>query len=275
MSSELKAIKNVSALPGTIDSIVANLQTLGVKEGMTLLVHSSLSAMGWVCGGAQAVILALEEALGQEGTLVMPTHSGGLSDPADWINPPVPEHWHTTIRKTMPAFDLDLTSTRSMGVIPETFRKQRGVVRSNHPQVSFAAWGKHKEVITANHALNYGLGEQSPLARIYDLDGYVLLLGVNHDTNTSLHLGEFRAKFKGKEIVHSGAPIMIEGKREWIEIEDYNIDAFDDFEQLGKDFVRDCASDVLHGKVGEADSQLFLQRDVVDYAVGWLEKSRL
>ena len=274
MSGEAKAIKNVSRMPGTIDSIVPDLQVLGVKRGTTLLVHSSLSAMGWVCGGAQTVILALEEALGPEGTLVMPTHSGGLSDPADWINPPVPENWWETIRATMPAFDVDLTPTRSMGVISELFRKQQGVIRSNHPQVSFAVWGKHKEMIVADHVLNYGLGEQSPLARIYALDGYVLLMGVDHRVNTSLHLSEFRAKFKGKEVVHSGAPIVREGRRKWVMIEDYNIDAFDDFEQLGRDFVKDCASDVMQGKIGEAKTQLFSQRKIVDYAVGWLEKNR-
>jgi len=272
--NEAKVIEKTQAMPGTVDSIVADLQILGVERGMTVLVHSSLSAMGWICGGAQAVILALEQAIGKDGTLVMPTHSGGLSDPADWINPPVPETWWQTIRETMPAFDGDLTPTRSMGTIPETFRKQQGVVRSNHPQVSFAAWGKHRMEVIRDHALHYGLGEQSPLGRIYDMGGYVLLLDVNHGVNTSLHLGEFRAKFEGKAVVTSGAPIVREGKREWVEIEDYNIDAFDDFEQLGEDFVRDCTSDVAVGNIGEAKAQLFLQRKVVDYAVGWLEKNR-
>src|SRR5258706_3696221 len=123
----------------------------------------------------------------------MPTFPAENSEPANWNHPPVPEEWWQQIRATMPAYDPTFTPTFHMGIIPETFRKQTDVVRSSNPDASFAAWGKYARQITENHALCPLFGEQSPLARVYDLEGWVLLLGVGHNKNSSLHLAEGRA----------------------------------------------------------------------------------
>jgi aminoglycoside 3-N-acetyltransferase len=144
-----------------------------------------------VAGGAHAVVLALQEVVGPAGTVVMPTHSY-LTDPATWHDPPVSEAWWPVIRQHLPAFDPALTPTRGMGAIVECFRHTSGVRRSAHPSVSFAAFGPHAQMVLADHSLDDDLGEGSPLARVYDLDGQVLLLGVGHDNNTSLHLAEYR-----------------------------------------------------------------------------------
>lgn len=268
--SELDAIQG-SEHPNTVKSLAADLAAIGVQPGMTLIVHSSLSKLGWVAGGPVAVVYALERAIGHGGTLVMPAHSSDLSDPSEWQNPPVPEVWWDVIRDTMPAYDPDLTPSRGMGAIPECFRKQRGVLRSSHPQVSFAAWGKHAETITRAHPLANSLGDESPLARIYDLDGWVLLLGVGHGNNTSLHLAEYRAAWPGKSVVTLGAPVLVEGEQQWVTFEDINIDT-GDFPMLGEAFAATGA--VRAGTVGRAPSLLMRQRALVDFAVEWMAANR-
>jgi len=270
--SEADAIAR-SAAPCTRASLADDLQALGVAPGMTVLAHSSLSRLGWVCGGSVAVVQALTDALTPAGTLVMPTHSGDLSDPAGWQHPPVPEEWIPVIRETMPAYDPRLTPTRSMGRIVETFRTWPDVVRSAHPQLSFAAWGRQAEAILRGHTLDYGLGEDSPLARLYDLNGHVLLLGVGHDNNTSFHLAEYRAP--GAREMRQGAPILVDGRRTWVAYREIELDE-EPFATLGAAFeeAEGATGTVRCGRVGVAESRLFRQRAAVDFAVTWLHRSR-
>ncbi|MHB8134530.1 MAG: AAC(3) family N-acetyltransferase [Anaerolineaceae bacterium] len=264
---------SITSEPITVKSMVSDLQALGLQSESVVLVHSSLSKFGWVCGGAVAVILALEEVVGPNGTIIMPTHCGENSDPAKWMHPPVPEFWVDIIRNHMPAFDPDLTPTREMGRIAETFRKQKGVMRSDHPQVSFCAYGKQAPFITSNHHLESGLGEDSPLRKIYDLDGWVLLLGVGHGNNTSLHLAEYRAAFTGKKIVENGCSMLLNGSQSWVKYFDVDLNS-DDFELIGEDYCKSHPHMVKKGKVGLSDAILLQQKPLIDFAVSWMEKNR-
>ena len=247
-----------------------DLRHLGLYEGMTVIVHSSLSSVGWVCGGPVAVIQALMDVVTDKGTIIMPAHTGGYSDPCDWRNPPVPQEWWPIIRDTMPAFEPKITPTSFMGIIAETFRSFDGVIRSSHPSVSFSAWGDHAEFITGNHLIDYSLGETSPLARVYDLDGWVLLLGADYGSNTSFHLSEYRVP--GQQVCKSGAPIIENGIRVWRTYEDIEFNT-ELFEAIGEEFEKDCS--IIKELVGSAESRLFKQRLCVDYAKDWITKKRM
>ena len=255
--------------PRTRDSLAEDLGKLGLRPGMTVLVHSSLKSLGYVSGGPVPVVQALMDVLTPAGTLVMPAHSGDYSDPSEWRNPPVPSGWWQIIRDTMPAFDPRVTPTRGMGRIAETFRTFPGVLRSPHPCVSFAAWGRHAELVCGNHSLDYSLGERSPLARIYDLDGVVLLLGARYDTNTSFHLAEYRVP--DPPTTTQGAPVMEEGRRVWKTYTDVDFDS-DDFDRIGADLER--SGHVTVSRVGSAEARLFSQRLAVDFATEWLPRCR-
>jgi len=270
--NEATVVNNTPDGPMTTARLAQDLINLGVLPGMTLIVHSSLSRIGWVNGGPVGVILALEEVLTPSGTLVMPTHTSGVSDPALWQNPPVPEVWWETIRETMPAYDPALTPTTGMGAIPETFRKQEGVQRSDHPQHSFAAWGQHAAAILHPHPLDNSLGETSPLARLYEYDGWILLLGVGHGNNTSLHLAEYRAIWPGKKNEWNGASVTIDGQRQWATFDNVYLDE-SDFERIGPAFG-EAGGEVRKGKVGLADCEMVRVRPLVDFAASWMEQNR-
>ncbi|MCI0399677.1 MAG: AAC(3) family N-acetyltransferase [Chloroflexi bacterium] len=266
--SEQATIENAPR-PRTRQSLAADLRRLGLAPGMAVLVHSSLSSLGWVTGGPVAVIQALQDVLTPQGTLVMPAHSSDYSEPSYWRHPPVPEAWFQVIRDAMPAFDPRLTPTRGLGRIAELFRTWPDVYRSYHPRDSFAAWGRHAGAVTAGHSLDYGLGEQSPLARVYDLDGRVLLLGVGYDRNTSFHLAEYRAP--GVEPFIEAGPVLQDGRRVWQTFQDIVTDS-DIFPDIGAEF--EATGRVTVGQVGSAECRFFSLPAAVDFAQAWLTNYR-
>ncbi|MFW6384356.1 MAG: aminoglycoside N(3)-acetyltransferase [Halodesulfurarchaeum sp.] len=256
--------------PVTRSALETDLRDLGVETGGTLLVHASMSAVGWVSGGAQTVVDALLAAVGEAGTLVMPTHTGQFSDPADWQNPPIPEEWVRTVRETRPGFDPERSPSRGVGRVAEAFRCYPGVRRSDHPLYSFAARGPGAEAVVGDHPLDYGLGPDSPLGAIYERDGQVLLLGTDHESNTSLHLAEYLAGIEAAER-RRRAPVRQDDGRATVQYRDIDLDV-SDFDALGEAFEADGGSET--GAVGNATALLMDQRAVVDYAVDFFEATR-
>lgn len=251
----------------TLESLRKDLKNIGIQKGDCVIVHSSLSSIGYVSGGEITVINALLDIITKEGTLIMPAHSGDYSNPEDWGNPPVPKEWIPIIKETMPAFDKDVTPTLGMGIIAENFRKFKGVLRSNHPVVSFTAHGKEAEEILKESSLEYSLGEKSPLAKMYEKDAKILLIGAGYNSTTAFHLAEYRAK--KYKIVEQESPVKINGERKWVKYKDIEFKT-EVFENIGLKFEE--KENVIISNIGQAESRLFSFRDAVNFAVEYLNK---
>jgi aminoglycoside 3-N-acetyltransferase len=158
------------------NDIAHALATAGVQDGNHLFVHSSLRSLGPVDGGADAVIDALLDTVGNDGTLAMPAFNYTRPTPTPHFD------WKTTPGKT--------------GILTELFRNRPGTVRSNHPSHSVSASGARAAEFTADHRKTDVFGVGSPVDRIAQAGGWVLLLGVTHLANSTIHVGESHAGVK-------------------------------------------------------------------------------
>ncbi|MFD5406625.1 aminoglycoside N(3)-acetyltransferase [Streptomyces griseorubiginosus] len=256
------------------DELTSQLQGLGIRSGDTVLVHSSLRAVGPVHDGAPALVDSLLDALGADGTLVVYTQTPDNSDPSRWPltrGRAVPATEWAGLRATLPAFDPARTPSYGVGVLPEEVRTRPGALRSDHPQSSFAALGPAAPRITAGHALDCHLGEESPLARLEELDARVLLLGVGYSVCTAFHLAEYRVPGQGSR--EYGCAVDDGSGRRWHRYRDVDFDT-SDFPALGESYESLPERPVTRGRIGAADSRLFDLAPAVAYAAKWLTEHR-
>jgi len=247
------------------------LQEVGLQPGHTVMVHCALSSLGFVCGGSQVVIEALMETVTEDGTIVMPTQSWKNLDPASGVHWQEPESWWPLIRENWPAYDKRITPTNTMGAVAEMFRLWPGTLRSDHPARSVAAWGKYARYLTEDHDLSNIFGDGSPIGKLYELDGYVLLIGVGYDKNTSLHLADVRADYPGKHMVFESSAIQENGVRVWKTYETLYVDGAD-FEDIGRAYEAEHA--VQKVRLGSGTLRFMRQRELVDFAAAWIEANR-
>lgn len=251
--------------------IARSLREVGVRQGQTVMVHTSLKSLGYVCGGAQVVIEALLEAVGETGTLMMPTQSWKNLDPETGVHWEEPESWWPLIRENWPAYDKRITPTNTMGAVAEMFRQWPGALRSDHPARSVAALGPNARYLTEEHTLSNIFGEGSPVGKLYRLDGYVLLIGVGYDKNTSLHLADVRAEYPGKHLVTEHSAVLVDGVRQWVAYDTLFVDG-EDFGEIGAAFERTGAVSTV--TLGGAVLRFMRQRALVDFAVDYIEANR-
>jgi len=239
---------------------------LGVPRDGIVLVHSSLRAVGWIVGGPVTVVEALRDVLGPDGTIGVPTHTGHNRDPSRWVRPWIAEELWDRVRDAIPAFDPQLTPSFGLGQLAECVRTWPGARRSDHPQTSFAAIGPAAAELLAGHELTSPLGEQSPLRRLEEANGYALLLGTGYDTCTSFHLAEYRAS--NPPMQENACAVRTQRGREWVR---YSTVALDDgdFDRLGEHFEQE-SNRVRVGPVGHATARLLPVAAAVAFASAWL-----
>ncbi len=252
--------------PRTESRLREDLATIGVEPEMTLMVHSSLSSIGWVLGGAPTVVRALLHLLGEKGTLVMPAATPQCADPATWTAPAVPDVWLDEVREHLPLFDPRTTPT-AMGAIPETFRTWPDTLRSDHPLESVCARGADASEIVGDHPLAFSEGRGGPFEKLYDLDARVLLLGVGFNRCTALHFAESLSDKRRTTTVRF--PALEDGRRVWIEVPNVADDNDTHFPVIGEEYL--SAGRARRGRIGDAESTLFPMRDLVDFAVGYFD----
>lgn len=251
----------------TAADLIQDLRSLGVADGRVLMVHSSLSSLGKVLGGAPAVVRALLTALGPGGTLVMPAFSPEVSDPALWADRSFADADAERARACVPAFDLDTTPT-TMGIIPETFRRWPGTIRGPHPQVSVCALGPRAGEIVSPHALEWGQGAGSPFQRLVAMEAGLLLLGVGFNRATLLHYAESlvpHGRRKTRRI-----PFGEGDARRWVEAPCIGDDLNTHFPPIGAAYL--TAGRARTGQVGAAAAVLASSADLVSFATDYLAR---
>ena len=251
--------------------IVDAIKSADLQRGDSVMVHTSLGKIGYVCGGAQVVIEALIEIVGEEGTIMMPTQSWKNLDPEDGVHGDADETDWDRIRENWPAYNKAITPTNTMGAVAEMFRSWPGTMRSDHPARSVAAWGRNAEYLTKDHDISDIFGDTSPIGKLYELDGKVLLIGVDYDKNTSIHLADVRAEYPGKHTCIEHSAVIENGKRVWKSYETLFVNGAD-FIDIGADF--EAGHIVKKAAIGGTELRIMKQRELVDFAVEWIEKNR-
>jgi aminoglycoside 3-N-acetyltransferase len=251
-----------AAEPVGLDRLAADLRSLGLRPDQDLLVHCSLSMIGWLDGGPATLLRAIQDVAGAGATIVVSAQTPLTSRTSEAFRSAMAGRTQNEIEQyaaEYAAFDPETTPSYRVGQFAEHVRTRPGARRSAHRQASFAALGPAAAAIASGHDPECHLGEGSPLRWLYDEGAAILLLGVGYAVCTAFHLAEYRveggADVRGSDLVD------------------------DDFEQIGDaldQYWRDHPGPggPLRGRVGMAESRLVPVRTAVDFAVGWMEKHR-
>ncbi len=231
----------------TRQDIAEDLSRLGVGEGDVVFLHSSLKSLGWVDGGAEAVVAAFLDAVGRAGLVIAPTFTFTFA----------------LGKMAMHAFDPKETPSR-VGKITDTLWRHPDAHRSKHPTHSIAAIGARAEELVAGHERTSTFGRDGPYRRYVDWGAKVIFLGVDMRSNTTLHAIEDWLDMPYMAIEHAVVKGP-NGERQVVEVTK-SPQGDRDFYRRGSKVERllEGSGIVQRGKVGAADSILVPARDMVD-----------
>ncbi|MBB2699647.1 UNVERIFIED_ORG: aminoglycoside 3-N-acetyltransferase [Rhizobium esperanzae] len=200
-------------------SLGQDLRELGLRPGDMVMVHAAMSRVGLLLSGPDVLIDALRDAVGPSGTIVAYTDWNGAYDELLDGDGRVPEEWRPHIAPFDPALSRAI---RDNGVFPEFLRTTPGARRSGNPGASVAAVGAGADWLTADHPLDYGYGEGSPLAKLVKAGGKVLMVGAPLDTMTLLHHAEHLAQIPGKRLRRYEVPFATPAGTVWRMLEEFD-----------------------------------------------------
>jgi|GEM_PF-755329 len=265
---KLNRLYKEGKLPLTKVDIIEAFRNLGITKGDKLMVHTSLSSFGYIVGGERDLIEAIQEIITHDGVLLMPGHSGWNTDPVTWSNPPMPKDWQVHIADSIRPFDKEKTPIDFMGRVPVAFSKYPGVERTNHPAVSFLVWGNMDGWL--DQPLNDPLGKGSPLMKLYNEGGKVLMLGVDYSSVTALHLAEYLSETLPIEINKS--KIIEDGIEKWVSYRE-KVAQCDFYNLIGQDFER--VHQISTNLIGYSRCKLLNMKKLVDTGVNFFVKNEL
>jgi aminoglycoside 3-N-acetyltransferase len=259
----------------TRSRLTAELRELGLRPGGIVMVHARMSALGWVVGGSETVVRALLEVLGPDGTLAAyASWQEHVYNAADW-----PAEHRAAYIAEPPVFDpATAEAARDHGRIPERIRTWPGARRSAHPEASVVAVGARAGWLTAQHPHNDAYGAGTPLARLVEAGGQVLMLGAPLETLTLLHHAEAIADVADKRRVTYTVPVLEGGtvvERIYDDIETSDgafayLTEQDPFEVIATDALQAGIGE--RGRVAEADCHVFPAPELTAFAKAWMEE---
>jgi len=255
-------------------SLAAALAKIGLVPGDAVMVHTAVSKVGRLLDGPDTIIAALSDAVEPSGTVL--AYADWEARYEDLVDEDgrVPPQWREHVQPFEPQRSRAI---RDNGILPEFLRTTPSARRSGNPGASLVALGAKADWFTADHPLDYGYGEGSPLAKLVAAGGKVLMLGAPLDTLTLLHHAEHLAQIPGKRIRRIEVPLATPGGTQWRMIEEF--DTGDPIvEGLAEDYFAEIVTEFLangqgrQGLIGAAPSVLVDAAAITAFGVSWLEE---